>query len=277
MRISRRAGLSLVELLVVIGIIAILVALMVPAVQRVREAALRAESQNNLKQISLAAQSFAGTHRNRLPSIDGNSKSVNVGQSLFTALLPFVGQGTGQPVPPRVPTYMSPADPSINTEDIGMASYAANAQVFHGRPQFPASFIDGGSNTLAFGEHYANCGTLESKFGNSFFICGVSTPNFRATFIDGGPDVDNWANRGDYWPVTTGQPPTSLCIFKQLTFQVSPSLKQCNPALAQTPQSNGMLVGLGDGSGRILAGSVSPSVYWGLVTPSKGDMIPGEW
>jgi hypothetical protein len=61
------------------------------------------------------------------------------------------------------------------------------------------------------------------------------------------------------------------------TFQVRPSMDQCNPAIPQTPHRGGMLAGLGDGSVRTLAPGMSPTTFWAAVTPAAGETLGSDW
>jgi prepilin-type N-terminal cleavage/methylation domain-containing protein len=266
-----RKAFTLIELLVVIAIIAVLIGLLLPAIQKVRDAAARMHSTNNIKQIVLAIHSHGAEHNNRWPSLHGNTDGSSAG--LFFELLPYIEQGNlaqdyewdyGHDRP--VATYHSPADPTLSAAAAdnfrGVTSYAANYQVFQRIPHFPASFPDGSSQTILFAEHYAyKCGY------RSFFYC-YDDGFRRPTFADELTGVI---------PITSGTPPVSRGRFPGHTFQVAPRVDECDYTRAQGPHTAGMLAGMADGSVRILARGMSEEAYWGAVTPAGGEILPSDW
>jgi prepilin-type N-terminal cleavage/methylation domain-containing protein/prepilin-type processing-associated H-X9-DG protein len=161
-------GFTLIELLVVIAIIAILIGLLLPAVQKVREAAARMSCQNNLKQSALACFNYESAY-GHFPG-DGSDPAVNYAGP-FVSILPYIEQqniyNSGNFYGSLIKTYVCPSDPRgtgfFNDATFGwtLTSYVTIAGITYydglgvittNPPNTVVGIVDGTSNTLLLGE-----------------------------------------------------------------------------------------------------------------------------
>lgn len=269
-----RSAFTLIELLIVIAIIGILIALLLPAIQKIRDSANRVQSLNQIRQIILSVHQFGNAKEQRWPSAETQIAQKRDEGSVFIEILPYLEQGIfnnfvllNQPTP-VVKFYISPSDPTAFASfksNYRITSYAANYQVFKGDPRPGSTISDGLSQTIAFAEHYG----YDCQGGIFLYASQNGTTNARrATFADDCCDIR---------PVTTGNPPITTSTVPGYTFQVAPPIDECVPSIAQGSSSGGMLIGLCDGSARSINSSIASSTYWAAVTPAGGETLGPDW
>ncbi|HWG42691.1 MAG TPA: DUF1559 domain-containing protein [Gemmataceae bacterium] len=299
-RPRRREGFTLIELLVVIAIIAILIGLLLPAVQKVRAAAARSTCSNNLKQLGVSVQNYAGTY-SLLPAlsadgINGGGIARTFGNyegSIFLSLLPFVEQqslynyamtsptstwsaatpsGTLVQATPVKP-FQCPSDPTLSSgfpsTQLGVwaaTCYGANLQVF-GMNNF--------AGTSCYGPQY-NIGNIPDGTSNTIAFA----EQLAVTASPSASGSNCWAFLG----ISAGwqQTPAIANTITNGAFALSPPQvgipqSQADKRLVNSGHTGVVQVNMLDGSVRSVSGSVAQMTWAAALQPAEGLPLGSNW
>ena len=269
----RRSGFTLFQLLVILALLAMLLGFLFSAVGQVRQAASRTESQNNLKQITLATIDCADSQRGKLVPGPENwyptprlAPNNGYGPCLFL-ITPYLEQDNlykasltkvgdtpvyaswkvaGKPVK----TYIAPGDPTADPK-ADRTSYLANELALPATgARYPASFTDGTSNTILFAECYSEATDKITWDGKQH----------------------TWKTPRRWWDNPTWKP-----VLGDLPFQAGPAKDAASAVLPQGFTRAGINVALADGSVRLVSSQISDLTFYHACTPSGGEVLGNDW
>jgi prepilin-type N-terminal cleavage/methylation domain-containing protein len=299
---SRRRAFSLIELLVVVAIIALLIGLLLPAVQKVREASARISCANKLKQVVLATHSFHDANGMLPPmsapcadhTISGcftpsNSPFGRHNYAAYQFLMPYLEEEAlaaefsptrygGGPFWTVMPKLLCPSDASTfegrsqsplqGAVYWGVSNYGFNNYVL-GDPARQLTYSMGRkafTNTITDG--LSNTILVTELYGTCGST-GLLEDAWGSLWADANyrwrPGFNLGTSKDGYG--VQGFPPSPK-------FQVNPDfLTGCNPAVPQSYHPGGIQIGLADGSVRFTRGSIEATTWASLADPRDGNVI----
>ena len=287
----RVLGFTLIELLVVIAIIAVLVGLLVPAVQKVREAANRMSCSNNIKQIGLGLHNYHSTHgkfppMSRYQAKPGTTASGEQAEkgTLWVYILPYIEQDNIF----KLSAFPSPRNPSVDSN--GPASYASKTIKTY---LCPSDSSNSPAETWTDGWVVSNYVANHDAFHNpndggwmSAWDSGQSSYQARVTYPDGSSNTlgvtEAYArckDQGTLWAHETVTPDWHA-MFNDWNargvnskFQVMPKNSSCNVHLPQQIHTGGINALMMDGSVRNVGSSVNVNNWAAVLTPNGGETL----